>query len=910
MRNAVLSVLLSIGMVVASDTSADLCKIPSNLPPIAGDDTYHWSTPGVAVNIPVLNNDRDPENGTLTVVAVGSAGAGGQTSQAPGGGSVTFVPAAGQTSARFTYTVADPQGLTSQAVVYVGTAQVEPTVTVTWNCAYRTCSFVPAPNPTSGIVAYEWLIHRADATSLPPAKRWTGVKYVHVFDEVGPNHVVQVRVLYASGRVGIYRNDTFALTPETARIDFALLPESAAFQGLNRQIKITEANYLFKDAVYTWNWGDGSPTQSWGGNEGYLHYKHPTDPEYFWTHSYANPGAYDVTLTVTPAGSNVQPSRSTHAIIVENKPPVPSLSWHVYSDLRVDFSPTASTDDYDLTASDKRYQVTFADGRVFTTTSTDQFGGAFFGGYMYGGTHAVTLQVTDHHGLSATKHYEVVVPNTPPVASFRFDCSEGLRCKLDARDTADRDRNVKEYRWKTYEKEWTTTEPVSEMTYVIYGRHPIEVTVVDEAGAESKASRIMHVRPPHQGQRLAFYSVPPCRVYDSQTAGTPLQNGITRHVPVTGQCGIPAGAVVAEASIAVDHPSGAGHLKAVAGGGVVSESTILNFIPGAAFSNNASIMLGNGGIDILAYISGAAPATARVIVDVAGFWAPASVVATGATRGPLYLYTENCQQGQNEQYGQSGTVYGQTGVVYQVPTAPCGISSADWPVHAALVQSEVTSPEANGHVTAFGFTEGLPPVATYNIPTAFKPMTGLAIIRASTNGIYEGLSWQYVASAPNKGVFTTWRILGAFLPAGVPVPPLYPFLPERMEYVPIESCRVFDSRLPQEYGTGAPLSRPSVLIGGNCGIRRNVAGVRLNVTVLNGTTPYGFLSFPPHGNKVWGAYGSVTAHGTVVRVINDDPGYGNLPSALSINRQTENGQPSSLDYIIDVTGYFLEKNRP
>jgi Bacterial Ig domain len=899
-RNTYWKVALLLFVFAVQPLWGDACKTPDNRPPIAGDDTFNtWPPVGVATPLLVLANDRDPDGDALTVVAVGSAGAAGQTQIGSGGGSVSFTAAAGHSSARFTYTVRDARGLSSQAVVYVNTAPVTPTVTVVPTCAYRTCSFTVSANPAAGIVAYEWLIHKKSPapSPLPAPVRWLGTKYVYVFDEVGPEYVVQVKVLYASGAVATYRNDNYTLTAETARIDFAANPDG----GLYQTLRITEANYLFKDAVYTMNWGDGSPTSSWGGTQAYFDAKPPTDPLWQWYHAYSNPGTYDVTITVTPSGSNVPPSRSTHAIIVPNNPPVPSATWTLLqpsssSSHKATFDPTATVDDYDHIASAKTYSWTFSDGRIFTTRSSAGNGGKLEL-YFTGGTYTLTFQATDHHGSSATRTYEIVVPNTAPAPSFRFDCSEGLRCKLDARDTVDIDRNIKEYRWKTYEREWTTSEPVSEMLYVVYGRHPIELTVIDDAGASTTTSRIMHVRQPHQGQRLAFYSVPPCRLYDSQVAASPLLTGTRRTVPVAGQCGVPATAVAVEANLTVDGPAGAGHLMAWAGGAAVPDTTVLNFAAGEAIANNAAVPLGGGALDLMAYIAGPTSSSTRVIVDVAGFWAPATVVASGTVRGPSYLFTDNCPQ---------EATWAQSGAPYQVPAGGCGYAgTTSSPADAVLVQSEAWQPGARGHVTVFPYGAALPAVSSYNIPGSNRHMTGLAFVRTASNGVYEGLSWQYTTGTSGTNIKITSTILGSFLRPAPPEPS--PFLPEMMEYVPIASCRVFDSRLPLEYGNGPTLNRPWILIGGNCGMRRNVAGVRLNVTLVNASTQ-GSVLFPG-GQRLWTVPGATTAYGMITRVVNSD-GYGSLPSALYLNMEGAAGAPLTTGYIVDVTGYFLEKNRP
>ncbi len=86
-------------------------------PPVAVDDAA--STPaGTPVDVDVLDNDSDPENADLEVIAVTQASNG--TVQVNPDGTVTYQPASGfQGTDTFTYTVSDGQGGTDIALVTV-----------------------------------------------------------------------------------------------------------------------------------------------------------------------------------------------------------------------------------------------------------------------------------------------------------------------------------------------------------------------------------------------------------------------------------------------------------------------------------------------------------------------------------------------------------------------------------------------------------------------------------------------------------------------------------------------------------------------------------------------------------------------------------------------------------------------
>jgi hypothetical protein len=87
-----------------------------NRAPVAVADSAA-TTAGVAVTIPVLANDSDPDGDTLTISSVGTAVGG---TAAISGSSVIFTPSAGFTGAgSFSYTIGDGRGATASANVSV-----------------------------------------------------------------------------------------------------------------------------------------------------------------------------------------------------------------------------------------------------------------------------------------------------------------------------------------------------------------------------------------------------------------------------------------------------------------------------------------------------------------------------------------------------------------------------------------------------------------------------------------------------------------------------------------------------------------------------------------------------------------------------------------------------------------------
>jgi hypothetical protein len=119
---------------------------PPNLPPLANPDSATTSA-GVAVTIPVLANDSDPNGDPLTITAIGSAVGGTATFNAAN--IVFFTPAAGFAGAgSFVYTISDGRGGSASAGVTV-TITTVPTVDKTVSIDGTGTRTTPAFSTTS-----------------------------------------------------------------------------------------------------------------------------------------------------------------------------------------------------------------------------------------------------------------------------------------------------------------------------------------------------------------------------------------------------------------------------------------------------------------------------------------------------------------------------------------------------------------------------------------------------------------------------------------------------------------------------------------------------------------------------------------------------------------------------------------
>jgi hypothetical protein len=120
---------------------------------------------------------------------------------------------------------------------------------------------------------------------------------------------------------------------------------------------------------------------------------------------------------------------------------------------------------------------------------------------------------------------------------------------------------------------------------------------------------------------LAFYTVPPCRAFDSR-GGTPLASGTVRLLQVAGRCGIPADARAVAGNWTIVQPQGQGVLTIYPGDAQLPLASTLNFGPGHQVrANNAMLLLagdGSGSINAFATIGGGG--TTDLVLDVSGYF--------------------------------------------------------------------------------------------------------------------------------------------------------------------------------------------------------------------------------------------------------------------------------------------------
>jgi glucose/arabinose dehydrogenase len=115
-----------------------------------------------------------------------------------------------------------------------------------------------------------------------------------------------------------------------------------------------------------------------------------------------------------------------------------------------------------------------------------------------------------------------------------------------------------------------------------------------------------------------FFTLTPCRLVDTRSAGPALAAGSTRFFPATGVCGIPSTALAVAVNVTVVGPSSAGSMKVWAAGNPTPGTNVLSFGAGETRAANAIVGLGASGS--LSVLAGFPSGSANLVVDVVGWF--------------------------------------------------------------------------------------------------------------------------------------------------------------------------------------------------------------------------------------------------------------------------------------------------
>ncbi|OGS52436.1 MAG: hypothetical protein A3K75_04310 [Euryarchaeota archaeon RBG_13_61_15] len=236
-------------------------------------------------------------------------------------------------------------------------------------------------------------------------------------------------------------------------------PPTAEFTWTNADLLISVDASTSKDpdgaiVLYTWNWGDGSPDESY------------TSPSA--EHGYAYAGMYPVTLTVTDDdGATGTMTHEVTATMPVDDLPVAAFTYTA-TELSVDFDASGSTDDYGIVA----YDWDFGDGSIGIEMMVNH-------AYGMDGTYTVVLTVTDTAGQTDTASADVTVATLKaPIADFTATM-DWMTLSADATTSSDLDGTIVLHEWDFGDGKTDTGMTVSH-EYITEGTFTVILTVTDD----------------------------------------------------------------------------------------------------------------------------------------------------------------------------------------------------------------------------------------------------------------------------------------------------------------------------------------------------------------------------------------------------------------------------------------------
>jgi hypothetical protein len=122
----------------------------------------------------------------------------------------------------------------------------------------------------------------------------------------------------------------------------------------------------------------------------------------------------------------------------------------------------------------------------------------------------------------------------------------------------------------------------------------------------------------------SFFTVPPCRVFDTRESSGPaaaapsLAPEMRRDFVLAGRCGVPAAAVAVSANVTVV-PSADGQLRMTPGDLALSAASAISFRSGQVRANNLVLYLSTDGTGAVG-VQNDAPAEVDVVIDVNGYF--------------------------------------------------------------------------------------------------------------------------------------------------------------------------------------------------------------------------------------------------------------------------------------------------
>lgn len=230
---------------------------------------------------------------------------------------------------------------------------------------------------------------------------------------------------------------------------------------------------------YAWSWGDGTAVTT------------TASP----AHTYATPGTYAISLTVTDVWGKA--ATVSHDVTItepaDNNAPTAVIASGTCTALTTCAMSATGSSDPDAGDGIRNYVWSWGDGTPDTTgTSASQSHV-----YNVAGTYTVTLRVLDKWGrASAPVTQSVTTPaepagNNPPTTVFAAPTCTGWTCAVSAAGTTDADGGIRNYTWQWGDgtPDTVSTSTSSTHTFAAAGTYTITLVVTDNWGKTTTVTR-------------------------------------------------------------------------------------------------------------------------------------------------------------------------------------------------------------------------------------------------------------------------------------------------------------------------------------------------------------------------------------------------------------------------------------
>ena len=362
-----------------------------------------------------------------------------------------------------------------------------------------------------------------------------------------------------------------------------------------------------------------------------------------------------------------------------------------------------------------------------------------------------------------------------------------------------------------------------------------------------------------------FVALSPTRYVDTRYT-LPVGANRTLDLFIAGRNDIPSDAAAVSVNITATQPTSYGYVAAYPTGSVPSTST-LNFVAGQTVPNAAIVRIGTGGSITLL---NASPGSTHLIVDVTGYYKPATSKAAGVFVPQAPVRVADSRTTGAIAAGADLVVDLSSHLASSLGTASAGAS--------AVLNVTTTAPQTTGYAAVYPSGSALPNASTLNFVKG-KTVANMTIAKIGPDGkvkVHNGSPGTTQLIVDLSGFFVGGQVTmhGGYVPLAQPT-------------------RVIDTRV----GLGYPTAAPSMTTWKFGTGLQNAAAVALNATVTF-TRATGYL-------VVWPADRDRPMASQVNFVPSDtEANFGQIRLSAAKSLAYANMSGSTAHVITDLSGYY------